>query len=87
MSEEKLTRHQEEMWDILKRKTETNRINWLEANRGFDHWLDIYDGFLPNPRSRWCTKKLKIEPLEKFVGDDEAFSYIAIRADEDRFLS
>ena len=56
----------------------------LEPNRGFDHWLDIYDGFLPNPRSRWCTKKLKIEPLEKFIGDDETVSYIAIRADEDR---
>ena len=56
----------------------------LEDNRGFDHWLDVYDGFLPNPKSRWCTKKLKIEPLEKFVGEDDAISYIAIRADEDR---
>jgi 3'-phosphoadenosine 5'-phosphosulfate sulfotransferase (PAPS reductase)/FAD synthetase len=56
----------------------------LEDNRGFDHWLDVYDGFLPNPKSRWCTKKLKIEPLEKFIGDDDAMSYIAIRADEDR---
>src|SRR5208282_1985890 len=26
----------------------------------------------------------KIIPIEKFVGDDEALSYIAIRADEDR---
>lgn len=60
------------------------KINRLEPNRGFDHWLEIYDGYLPNPRSRWCTKKLKIEPLEKFVGDDETVSYIAIRADEDR---
>ena len=56
----------------------------LEDNRGFDHWLEVYDGFLPNPRTRWCTKKLKIEPLEKFIGDDDAISYIAIRADEDR---
>ena len=60
------------------------KIIRLEDNRGFDHWLDIYDGFLPNPKSRWCTKKLKIEPLEKFIGDDEAVSYIAIRSDEDR---
>jgi len=60
------------------------KINRLEPRRGFDHWLDIYDGFLPNPRARWCTKKLKIEPLENFIGDDEAISYIAIRADEDR---
>ena len=60
------------------------KIERLEAKRGFDHWLQIYDGFLPNPRARWCTKKLKIEPLEKFIGDDEVKSYIAIRADEDR---
>lgn len=60
------------------------QIARLEDNRGFDHWLDVYEGFLPNPKSRWCTKKLKIEPLEKFIGDDEAISYIAIRADENR---
>jgi 3'-phosphoadenosine 5'-phosphosulfate sulfotransferase (PAPS reductase)/FAD synthetase len=33
---------------------------------------------------RWCTKQLKIIPLEQFVGDDEAVSYIGIRADEKR---
>lgn len=27
---------------------------------------------------------MKILPLEKFIGDDEAFSYIGIRADENR---
>jgi len=33
---------------------------------------------------RWCTKKLKIEPLEEFIGDDAAVSYVGIRADENR---
>jgi 3'-phosphoadenosine 5'-phosphosulfate sulfotransferase (PAPS reductase)/FAD synthetase len=33
---------------------------------------------------RWCTKQLKIKPLEQFIGDDEAISYIGIRADEHR---
>ena len=33
---------------------------------------------------RWCTRKLKIEPFEKFVGTDVVISYIGIRADEDR---
>ncbi|KYC40741.1 phosphoadenosine phosphosulfate reductase [Scytonema hofmannii PCC 7110] len=60
------------------------KIEYLSAERGFDHWLDIYGGFLPSPKMRWCTKKMKIEPLEKFVGDDEAKSYIGIRADENR---
>jgi 3'-phosphoadenosine 5'-phosphosulfate sulfotransferase (PAPS reductase)/FAD synthetase len=56
----------------------------LEAERGFDHWLDIYGGTLPSPRMRWCTKQMKILPLEKYIGDDEAVSYIGIRADEHR---
>lgn len=50
----------------------------------FKHWLTIYNGFLPSAVARWCTKQLKIIPLEKFIGDDETISYIAIRADEDR---
>jgi hypothetical protein len=60
------------------------RINRLSPERGFDHWLEVYDGFLPSPKSRWCTKQLKIIPLEKFIGDDEAVSYIGIRSDEYR---
>jgi 3'-phosphoadenosine 5'-phosphosulfate sulfotransferase (PAPS reductase)/FAD synthetase len=60
------------------------RITRLSAERGFDHWLDVYRGVLPSPRMRWCTKTLKIEPIEKFVGDDAAVSYIGIRADERR---
>lgn len=60
------------------------KIVFLEAKRGFDHWLSVYRGFLPSPQARWCTKQLKIRPLEKFIGEDETISYIAIRADEDR---
>lgn len=39
---------------------------------------------MPSATARWCTKQLKIIPIEEFIGDDEALSYIAIRADEDR---
>jgi 3'-phosphoadenosine 5'-phosphosulfate sulfotransferase (PAPS reductase)/FAD synthetase len=60
------------------------KIHYLEAGRGFDHWLDVYGGFLPSPRSRWCTVQMKIEPLEKFIGEDTTISYIGIRADENR---
>jgi 3'-phosphoadenosine 5'-phosphosulfate sulfotransferase (PAPS reductase)/FAD synthetase len=56
----------------------------LEAKRGFDHWLDVYGGTLPSPKMRWCTKQMKIIPLEKYIGEDEAISYIGIRADENR---
>lgn len=51
----------------------------------FDVWLnEVYGGFLPSPRSRWCTRVLKIKPFEEYVGDSYAFSYIGIRADENR---
>ena len=45
---------------------------------------DHFAGYLPSPRSRWCTRMLKIHPFEKHIGSDSAYSYIAIRADENR---
>jgi len=56
----------------------------LNAQRGFDHWLDMYGGMLPSARVRWCTRKLKIEPFEAYVGEDTVWSYVGIRADEGR---
>jgi 3'-phosphoadenosine 5'-phosphosulfate sulfotransferase (PAPS reductase)/FAD synthetase len=59
-------------------------IDRLNAARDFDHWLWVYQGALPSPQMRWCTKSLKIKPLEDWLGDDLAYSYIGIRADEHR---
>jgi len=50
----------------------------------FDHFLKMYGGFLPSANSRWCTKKLKLEPFEKYVGADLVISYVGIRGDEER---
>jgi 3'-phosphoadenosine 5'-phosphosulfate sulfotransferase (PAPS reductase)/FAD synthetase len=50
----------------------------------FDHFLKMYGGYLPSSNSRWCTKKLKLDPFEKYVGDDPVVSYVGIRGDEDR---
>jgi uncharacterized pyridoxamine 5'-phosphate oxidase family protein len=50
----------------------------------FDHFLEMYGGFLPSSNARWCTKKLKLEPFEQFVGVEPTLSYVAIRGDEDR---
>lgn len=51
----------------------------------FDIFLnELYGGFLPSPRSRWCTSTLKIKPFEKYIGDSFAYSFIGIRGDEDR---
>ena len=72
---------------------EVQRLNALDdlkvarkpGRNPFDIYLnELYGGFLPNPRSRWCTRVLKIQPFERFVGDSHAFSYIGIRGDEDR---
>ena len=61
------------------------RILYLEnKGRDFDHYLTVYRHFLPSPQARWCTKHLKLEPMENFAGEDQVYSYIAIRADENR---
>ena len=72
---------------------EVKRLNVLDmlgikqkAGRNpFDVILNQYfGGFLPNPQARWCTRVLKIQPFENYVGSDKAYSYIGIRSDEDR---
>lgn len=50
----------------------------------FDHFLQMYGGYLPSSTSRWCTKKLKLDPFEKYIGDEPTISYVGIRGDEDR---
>lgn len=50
----------------------------------FDHYLKMFGGFLPSSMARWCTKKLKLEPFEEYVGNDPVISYVGIRGDEDR---
>ena len=62
-------------------------ITRLNPDRDFDFWLKEYNHFLPSPRTRWCTRQLKLRPLEQWLKDDlEAgvvvHSYVAIRADE-----
>ena len=50
----------------------------------FDHFYHMFGGYLPSSSSRWCTRKLKLEPFENFVGNDPVISYVGIRGDEDR---
>lgn len=56
----------------------------LSSGRDFKHWLKIHNDYLPSPKQRWCTRTMKIEPFERYVGDDQVISYIGIRADEFR---
>lgn len=62
-------------------------IQRLNPDRDFDFWLEEYGNFLPSPRTRWCTRQLKLRPLEQWLKADlEAgtviHSYVAIRSDE-----
>jgi len=60
------------------------KIERLSSGKDFDHWLNVYNGFLPSAKQRWCTREMKLKPFERFVGSDAVISYIGIRADEDR---
>ncbi len=62
-------------------------ITRLNPDRDFDFWLKEYNHFLPSPKTRWCTRQLKLRPLEHWLRDDLdagviVHSYVAIRADE-----
>ena len=49
----------------------------------FDHLLaSQFRGLLPSRRQRWCTLRMKIYPIERFVGNAPTVNYVGIRADE-----
>lgn len=59
-------------------------IERLSSERDFDHYLSVFNGYLPSSRMRWCTRLLKLRPFEQYVGDDVVVNYVGIRADESR---
>jgi 3'-phosphoadenosine 5'-phosphosulfate sulfotransferase (PAPS reductase)/FAD synthetase len=60
------------------------KIIRIEAPRGFDHWLSLFQGYLPSVQARWCTTYLKLKPFEDYIGTQPVVNYVGIRADEDR---
>ena len=63
-------------------------IERLNPDRDFDFWLTQYKHFLPSPKTRWCTRQLKIRPFEQWLQRPlelgaKVTSYVAIRSDED----
>jgi 3'-phosphoadenosine 5'-phosphosulfate sulfotransferase (PAPS reductase)/FAD synthetase len=81
----------DETYDLLKnlevflgkKITYLHSVN-VEGVAPFDHFLKLNGGYLPSSSVRWCTRKLKLAPFEKFIGDDLCVSYVGIRGDEDR---
>ncbi|MEQ8470608.1 MAG: phosphoadenosine phosphosulfate reductase family protein [Marinoscillum sp.] len=64
-------------------KLEPKEVKALGENP-FDYYYQSYRGYLPSNVARWCTKKMKLEPFEVYVGDAPTISYVGIRGDEDR---
>ncbi len=63
-------------------------IKRLNPERTFNYWLKQYNNFLPSPRTRWCTRDMKLKPFESWVrpmlaDGTKVFSYVAIRGDEE----
>lgn len=60
----------------------------LNPDRDFDFWMRQYNNFLPSASTRWCTRKLKLEPFKHWIrpwlaAKERVISYVAIRADEE----
>ena len=53
-------------------------------NKNFDHYIELFNGYLPSASNRWCTAELKLAPFEKYLGEDKVINYVGIRADENR---
>ena len=64
------------------------QILHINPDRDFDFWLKQGNNYLPSPRARWCTIKMKLRPFEQWVKpmlEDgyTVYSYVAIRSDEE----
>ncbi len=70
--------------NYLGKKIERLKAAANSSEDPFDHFYQLFGGYLPSSTSRWCTKYLKLYPFENFVGDDPVVSYVGIRGDEDR---
>jgi 3'-phosphoadenosine 5'-phosphosulfate sulfotransferase (PAPS reductase)/FAD synthetase len=54
----------------------------IHPEKTFEELVVKYNGFLPNITTRWCSRELKIKPMEKYIGSDENTQYVGIRYDE-----
>lgn len=59
-------------------------IHKTRPDYSFDKWLEVFGGMIPSSHRRWCTKLLKLNPFEDYIGDDRVVNYVGLRADEER---
>ena len=61
-------------------------ITRIQPERTLFDLIDHYNGFLPSPRDRWCTRELKLIPFRKWMAQlagVQKWMFVGIRADED----
>src|ERR1044072_5600146 len=51
-------------------------IHKTKPDYSCDKWLQVFGGMIPSSQRRWCTRQLKLQPFEAFVGNDVVFNYI-----------
>lgn len=60
-------------------------ISWIKPKADLYQLINQYQGYLPSPNSRYCTRELKLVPfrqwLEQFKGTQK-WMFVGIRADE-----
>lgn len=74
----------ENLESFLGKKIDRRKAAAESSQEPFDHFYQLFGGYLPSSNARWCTKYLKLQPFEEFVGDSPVISYVGIRGDEDR---
>jgi hypothetical protein len=74
----------ERLESFLGKKIKKLRAVEKSPEDAFDHFVKIKGWFLPSSIARWCTKSLKLEPFENYVGTEPTISYVGIRGDEHR---
>jgi len=72
-----------ETYDWLKKVEQKTGFFIERVGKDLEGWIRQKD-FLPNHSNRYCTRDAKINPMQDWLGDDEATVYYGLRADEDR---
>jgi len=65
---------------LPKLESVVGKITVLKSD--FEGMLGKWGNFLPSAKARWCTRKTKIEPLSKYLGQDEVLMHVGLTADE-----
>jgi 3'-phosphoadenosine 5'-phosphosulfate sulfotransferase (PAPS reductase)/FAD synthetase len=64
------------------------KIIEIKPRRNFEYWLKMFNGVLPSPQNRWCSRELKLKPYAKWLkvncNEVVVYNYVGLRADEDR---